>query len=113
MIYGLVYGLALGLVAGLWAGRAYGLADGLVFGIGWWLMAGLVVWLATTLAVGQSGLVKLTELALNRLRRRRVHFLSLLEDAFGRQVLRKRAPSTRSAALQAHLAAMYSRSQTL
>ncbi len=105
LIYGLVYGLALGLAAGIGGGLAAGIVAGLVAG----LTSGLVFGLAFWFVAGQVPLVKLTELILIPQRPGRVHFLHLLEDAFGRQVLRQAGAlyQFRHAALQAHLAAMH------
>jgi hypothetical protein len=104
MIYGFALGLAAGLAAGLTAGLTAGLAAGLLVG----LVAGLPVGFASALVSGPVPLVKMTELVLARQQRRRVHFLHLLEDASGRQVLRQAGTvyQFRHAALQAHLAAM-------
>ena len=104
------------VIYGLSNGLAIGLAFGLVFGfirpaVG--LDIGLAVFFGTALAVqltaGQVSLLKLTELFLNRHRRNRINFLSLLEDALIQQVLRQAGAfyQFRHAELQKHLARMH------
>jgi hypothetical protein len=117
IIYGLVYGIAIGLITGLWAGLVAGLRtgsgagieNGLVFGLPTAFGIGLAAWLSA----GQVPLVNLTEIALRRLPDR-VHFLPLLEDALGRQVLRQAGTvyQFRHAALQTRLAASYAQPGT-
>ena len=84
LVVGLVAGLVVGLVAGLVVGLVFGLVVGLVFG----LVVGLVFGLVFGLGVGAAPSLWLLEV-LFFLQGRRVRFLSLLEDALKRQVLRQ------------------------
>ena len=110
MIYGLIYGLPFGLIgvkAGLDAAHRIGVAAGIAASIAFVFGILLISWLAA----GQVPLLKLTELFLSRHRSNRIKFLSLLEDAFDRQVLRQAGTvyQFRHAALQMHLARMHNR----
>jgi hypothetical protein len=84
----LMGGLLLGLVGGLLFGLVDGLAYGLVHGLVGGLLFGIVGGLVFGLSGGAASSLLFTEIAL-WLRGRRVRFITLLETALSRQVLRQ------------------------
>ncbi len=112
LIGGLMLGVVAGILIGLAAGLAYGLTFGLAYRLVYGLMAGIVVGLIVGVAFGLSGgassSLLFTEIAFG-LRGRRVRFISLLETALARQVLRQAGAvyQFRHAELQDRLAYHY------
>ena len=100
----ILYGLASGFAFAASFAYPYRALDILSSG------ATLLVGFGFCLVVGQVPIVKLIELILTCQSRRRVHFLSLLEDAYDRQILRQAGAfyQFRHAVLQDHLVTMYS-----
>ena len=96
-----IAGLVIGVVAGVTVGFAFGFTSGLVTGLGAALFTGPI-------AV-QVPVVKLTEIILRFEEGNSVNFHRTLEDALDRQLLRQAGTvyQFRHAALQDHLAAMY------
>ncbi len=118
MIYACAYALVAGILAGLMTGldrssESFTATSRAMLGLAWALVTGLLTWLLAWLAAGQVPLVNLTQLVLRRAGERRVRFARLLEDAFGRQVLRQAGTvyQFRHAALQVHLAEVYREAQ--
>jgi hypothetical protein len=99
----ILYGVASGFAFAVSFAYPYAPVDILSSG------ATLLVGFGFALVVGQVPIVKLAELVLTCQSRRRVHFLSLLEDAYDRQILRQAGAfyQFRHAVLQDHLATMY------
>jgi hypothetical protein len=88
LLLALVGGLLFGLVAGLGYEPDHGLVDRLVHGLVDGLLFGLVGGLVFGLSGGAASSLLFTEIAL-WLRGRRVRFVTLLETALARQVLRQ------------------------
>jgi hypothetical protein len=107
-IYGITCGsyfaVLVGILLGISGGFRSSLITGLIFGFG--------IGVGVGVGAGQVPLVKLTELILNHHDHGRLHCENLLEDALSRQVLRQAGVvyQFRHAALQDHLAAIYSAS---